>query len=60
MKACAEHGRDGMDHVCKEVEGKTPEEVGATAVLCLCSSRALVGPRICKGVLGAKGRANRH
>ena len=28
MKACAEHGRDGVDLICKEVEGKTSEEVG--------------------------------
>ncbi|KAL5459816.1 hypothetical protein EMCRGX_G033193 [Ephydatia muelleri] len=27
VKACAEHGRDGVDLICKEVEGKTPEEV---------------------------------
>ena len=27
MKACAEYGRDDLDSVCTEVEGKEPEEV---------------------------------
>ena len=27
MKACAEYGREDLDSVCKEVEGKSEEEV---------------------------------
>lgn len=27
IKACEKYGRDDMDNVCQEVEGKTPEEV---------------------------------
>ena len=27
MKACAEYGREDVDNISKEVEGKEPEEV---------------------------------
>ena len=27
MRSCAEHGREDIDSICKEVEGKEPDEV---------------------------------
>ena len=27
IKACEKYGRDDTDNICKDVEGKTPEEV---------------------------------
>ena len=27
VRSCAEHGREDIDSVCKEVEGKEPDEV---------------------------------
>lgn len=27
IKACEKYGRDDIDNICKEVEGKTPQEV---------------------------------
>lgn len=31
VRACAEYGREDVDHICHEVEGKDPEEVRAYA-----------------------------
>lgn len=31
VRACAEHGRDDVDSICREVEGKEPEQVQAYA-----------------------------
>ena len=37
MKACAEYGREDVDSICKEVEGKSEEEVRRDVhVLCTC------------------------
>ena len=27
IKACEKYGRDDIDNICKDVEGKTPDEV---------------------------------
>ena len=27
IKACEKYGRDDIDNICKDVEGKTPQEV---------------------------------
>ena len=34
MKACAEYGREDVDNISKEVEGKDSDEVGMTLVVC--------------------------
>ncbi len=29
IKACEKYGRDDIDNICKDVEGKTPDEVSS-------------------------------
>ena len=39
VKACAEYGRDDIDAISKEIDGKTPEEVSGVCVcVCVCLS----------------------
>ena len=45
IKACAEYGRDDLDSICKEVEGKSEEEVRVT----MCG-----GVYCCVVVVGSK------
>ena len=33
IKACEKYGRDDLDNICQDVEGKTPEEVRAYAAV---------------------------
>ena len=49
IKACEKYGRDDNENICKDVEGKTPEEVGLYSFLlnillsrvfdCICSHK---------------------
>ena len=59
MRLCGEYGRDDVDSICKEVEGKTEEEVRFPFSHTPCYLRpSLVGESVCQGVLGAKGGAD--
>jgi len=43
VKACAEYGREDLDAISKEIDGKTPEEVTILAVAIQCIVCFIIG-----------------
>lgn len=44
VRSCAEHGREDIDSICKEVEGKEPDEVGVC--VCMCAHTCACGSKV--------------